>query len=100
MGSVMPRSVPASFAVKPDREVVLVCSGLQDGDRGQGARCVSERKMTFFASGCRRNGTDDVLDVVDEVGRTKLFSRSYQRNHDVASSQVAFLQQALRLMAL
>ena len=50
------------------QEVVLGLLRSQDGDRGQDAECISRQEDDILGCGCRRDGADDVLDVVDGVG--------------------------------
>ena len=45
----MPRSVPASLAVKPDRKWYLVCSFGQLSDRGSTPKASAVRKITLVA---------------------------------------------------
>ena len=52
------------------QEVVLGLLRGQDGDRGQNAECVSRQEDDVLGCGCRGDGADDVLDVVDGVGHT------------------------------
>ena len=51
VGSVMPRSVPASLEVKPDRKYYWVCSGVRMDTGGSTPKASADRKMTFLASG-------------------------------------------------
>ncbi|MNT71840.1 hypothetical protein D3C72_2103750 [compost metagenome] len=49
VGVVMPRSVPASLAVKPDRKWYWVCSGVRRDTGGSTPKASAVRKMIFFA---------------------------------------------------
>src|SRR5574344_1841089 len=56
VGSVIPRSVPASFAVKPERKEYFVCSGVRIETGGRTPNASAERKITFFAAGALEIG--------------------------------------------
>ncbi|CSA27963.1 Uncharacterised protein [Vibrio cholerae] len=49
VGSVMPRSVPASLAVKPDKKWYLVCSGVSFETGGNTPNASADRKITLVA---------------------------------------------------
>ena len=53
VGSVIPRSVPASFEVKPERKYYLVWSGVRIDTGGSTPNASAERKITFLAAGPR-----------------------------------------------
>src|SRR5690606_6747922 len=48
-GCVTPRSVPANFAVKPDKKKYFVCSGVSLETGGITPKASAVRKITFFA---------------------------------------------------
>ena len=70
VGSVIPRSVPASFAVKPLGEVVLGLLTGEDVYRRKHAECVSAEEDNVLGSGTGRDRTNNVVDVLDGVGHT------------------------------
>ena len=80
------------------QEVVLGLLRGQDGDRGQNAECVSRQEDDVLGCGCRRDGADDVLDVVDGVGHTGVLGDALISEIDVALGiQSDVLQQSVAL---
>ena len=80
------------------QEVVLGLLGAQDRDGRQNAECVSRQEDDILCSRCRRDGADDVLDVVDGVGHTGVLGDRLVSEVDVALSiQSDVLQQSVAL---
>ena len=80
------------------QEVVLGLLRSQDGDRGQDAECISRQEDDILGCGCRRDGADDVLDVVDGVGDAGVLGHALVGEIDVALSvQSDVLQQSVAL---
>ena len=80
------------------QEVVLGLLRGQDGDRGQNAECVRRQEDDVLGCGCRGDGADDVLDVVDGVGHTGVLGDALICEVDVALSiQGNVLQQSVAL---
>ena len=72
MGSVTPRSVPASLAVN-GQEMVLRLVGGQAGDRRQDAERIGRQEDHFGSVTRFRHRLNNVVDVVDGVGDAGIF---------------------------
>ncbi|STW12051.1 Uncharacterised protein [Klebsiella pneumoniae subsp. rhinoscleromatis] len=73
VGSVTPRSVPASLAVKPGQEMVLRLVGGQAGDRRQDTERIGRQEDHFGSVTRFRHRLNNVVDVVDGVGDAGIF---------------------------
>ena len=73
VGSVMPRSVPASFAVKPDRSDTE--SAQASGATPAATHRTHQRsERSLFSHGCFRNRLNDIVDMINRVRDTSILS--------------------------
>ncbi len=100
VGSVMPRSVPASLAVKPE-EVVLGLIGSQTRNRRQHTKGVCCQENNFSCVARFGNRLNDVIDVIDRIRNAGVLGFEPSSKSIVPSSRtVTFSSSASRRIAL